>query len=314
MSHELEMVNNEAAMAYVGSAPWHKLGTEVADDLSVPEFMEAAKINWEVEKQPMTYSVDNEVREVNGKKALVRSTDGQFLSVVGDSWHPCQNTEAFSVFEPYVEKGLISMETAGSLKDGKVVWGLAKVNNSFDIFKGDVIDSYLLIMNPHRAGKTILMQSTPVRVVCNNTLTLSLSSATKIFSKQSHRQAFDPELFTDVLDEARLQMDDYKEAAEFLGSKNYRPNDAEAFMSKLFPTREDAKRENRAYNRAMEVIDTQPGADFAPGTYWNLFNAATYIADHELGRSEENRFLSTHTGNGRALKQKAMNLALEMSS
>ena len=41
------------------------------------------------------------------------------------------------------------METAGSLKGGKVVWALAKVKESFDIFGGDEVGAYLLFSNTH---------------------------------------------------------------------------------------------------------------------------------------------------------------------
>ena len=43
MSHELEMVNGEAMMAYRASEgrPWHRLGTAVGDDLTPQEMMNA---------------------------------------------------------------------------------------------------------------------------------------------------------------------------------------------------------------------------------------------------------------------------------
>ena len=44
---------------------------------------------------------------------------------------------------------VMSMETAGSLKGGKVVWALAKVKESFDIFGGDEVGAYLLFSNTH---------------------------------------------------------------------------------------------------------------------------------------------------------------------
>ena len=42
MAHELEIVNGEAQMAYVGQLPWHGLGTAVEDDLTPSEFQEVA--------------------------------------------------------------------------------------------------------------------------------------------------------------------------------------------------------------------------------------------------------------------------------
>lgn len=68
------------------------------------------------------------------------------------------------------------MHTAGSLKGGQQVWALAKIKESFDVFGDDTVESYLLFSNPHQYGKSINVRFTPVRVVCNNTLTMSLES------------------------------------------------------------------------------------------------------------------------------------------
>ena len=42
------------------------------------------------------------------------------------------------------------MHTAGSLEDGRRVWALAKVNDTFEVFKGDAIEQFLLFSNPHK--------------------------------------------------------------------------------------------------------------------------------------------------------------------
>ena len=59
MSHELEMVNGQAMMAFRESAgkPWHRLGTPVGDDLTPAEMMKAASLDWEVESVP-TFAPD----------------------------------------------------------------------------------------------------------------------------------------------------------------------------------------------------------------------------------------------------------------
>ena len=74
-----------------------------------------------------------------GQEALVRSSDNKVLtqkleSRIGET---LQNEEAFEFFSEYCLAGDMSMETAGSLRDGKMVWGLAKVKESFDIGKND---------------------------------------------------------------------------------------------------------------------------------------------------------------------------------
>ena len=95
MSHEVEMVDGVAQMAYAGETPWHGLGTKVAPDLSPIQIMNKAGLDWSVEKEAMTTASGI---EIEGKKALVRSSDKKVLDVVGDGWNPVQNQDAFEFF------------------------------------------------------------------------------------------------------------------------------------------------------------------------------------------------------------------------
>jgi phage/plasmid-like protein (TIGR03299 family) len=167
MSHEIEIVNGKAQMAYVGDVPWHGLGVKVDPNLSPTEMMEAAGLNWQVEKQDAYYKAeDGTFHRAPSKQALIRSSDGKYLDIVSDNWIPVQNSDAFEFFDEYVRAGGMEMHTAGSLKDGKVIWALAKVNESFALFGGkDEVESYFLLSNPHQFGKGVDIRFTPIRVV-----------------------------------------------------------------------------------------------------------------------------------------------------
>jgi len=173
MSHELEIVNGEAQMAYAGDTPWHGLGVKVPADLSPIQMLDKAGLNWSVEKESLITSSGFAVPD---KKALVRSSDNKVLDIVGKDWNPVQNQEAFEFFDDFVSSGDMEMHTAGSLKGGQIVWALAKVKESFKVFGNDEVESYLLFSNPHRFGQSVDVRFTPIRVVCNNTLTLSLQT------------------------------------------------------------------------------------------------------------------------------------------
>jgi hypothetical protein len=70
---------------------------------------------------------------------------------------------------------------------------------------------------------------------------------------------------------------------------------------------------SRSAQRTFDVLETQPGAEMAMGSWWNAVNAVTYMTDHELGRSNDTRMQSAWFGSNQAKKLKAMNLALEMA-
>ena len=159
-------------MAYAGELPWHGLGTKVSENISVDDMMKEAGLDWEVQKVP-AYAELNGEKIHSGHDMLIRTSDNTALDMVSGNWNPVQNIEAFEFFDDFVRSGDMQMHTAGSLKGGQIVWGLAKVNDSFELFGGDKVDSYLLFTNPHRFGQSIDVRFTPIRVVCNNTLTLS---------------------------------------------------------------------------------------------------------------------------------------------
>lgn len=308
MAHMVE------TMAYAGEVPWHGLGVKVDDNLSVEEMIGAAGLNWTVSKEPTFYRVgDKEI--ATGNFALIRDTDQKFLSNVSDGWEPCQNVDAFSIFEEFVERNELEMHTAGSLKDGQIVWGLAKMNDKFALFNEDVTEQYLLLVNPHRFGQGIHVRSTPIRVVCNNTLSFALGKASEVAATQNHRAAFDVERMKETIGIARQKLTSYQEMAQFLSTKRYNDTTFKEFLNQVFPNhskKEDKVIElSRNARRAFEIVETQPGAEFGKGSWWQAFNSVTYLTDHELGRNSDTRLQSAWFGVNKDRKNKALELAVE---
>jgi len=314
MAHELEIVNGQAQMAYVGEVPWHGLGTKVPADLTPDQFMTTAGLDWTVEKENMT-TTSGVV--VPGKQALVRSSDNKVLDVVGTGWNPVQNSEAFEFFNDYVMAGDMEMHTAGSLKGGQMVWALAKTKESFELFNGDVTENYFLFTNPHQFGKSLNIRMTPIRVVCNNTLTLSLSKQSDQMVTVNHRTAFDADMVKEQMGIAREKMEQYKSMAEFLGGKRATGENVIQYFNEVFGAPAKEKVDNvipftsRNAKMAMEQLETQPGANFAEGSWWQAFNAVTYMTDHLQGREGDSRLVSAWYGRNRKVKLNALDKALE---
>lgn len=306
-------------MAYAGETPWHGLGVQVPSDLSPAQMLQKAGLDWEVQKVPAFANVGGKQTSV-GWSALVRSSDESILSVVSNDWNPVQNTEAFEFFHEYCAAGDMEMHTAGSLRDGQIVWVLAKIKESFELFKGDQVDSYLLFTNPHKFGQSIDVRFTPIRVVCNNTLTLSLSQQADRMVKKSHRTEFDADQVKEQLGIATHKLAKYKEMAQFLGSKRYNDDSLKDYFNRIFPVLAYNKEKgpqrkdlSKSATRALEIINTQPGAEYARGSWWQAFNAVTYLTDHEIGRSADTRLTSAWFGPNKNLKVKALETAVEMA-
>ena len=310
MAHEVE------TMAYAGELPWHGLGTEVSNDLTPIQMMQKAGVDWEVEQQKI---VTESGIEINDKVALVRTSDNTLLDVTGKDWKPVQNEEAFTFFSEFVAAGDMEMHTAGSLKEGRNVWALAKVKESFDVFGEDRVDSYLLFSNPHQYGKAVDVRFTPIRVVCHNTLTFSLQNASKNSVKVGHRTAFDADTVKETLGLASEKFAKYKEMAQFLGSRKITAESLIQYYNDIFPTtsRKEEKTPvvvyddlSKAAKMCYDALEVQPGAEFAAGTWWQAFNSVTYYTDHLQGRNSENRLHNQWFGYNQAKKVTAAEKAV----
>jgi len=315
------MAHNVETMAYAGEVPWHGLGVPVSNDLTPVQMMEKAGLNWTVEQIDSYVNVGDK-QIPTGMKSLVRSSDNKVLTNIGQVWNPVQNEDAFNFFSEYVMKGDMEMHTAGSLKGGQLVWALAKVKESFDLFGGDTVESYLLFSNPHKYGFSIDVRFTPIRVVCNNTLSLSLEAKAERSVKVGHRTEFNAGEVKKALGIASAKLHEYKDMAQFLGSKRYNIDDLVEYYNTVFPRTADKRVQNQKLSvetlsknakAAFDAIEQQPGAKFAEGSWWQAFNSVTYVTDHIQGRNADNRLYSSWFGGNQVRKRDALKTALQFA-
>ena len=312
MAHMIEMIDGKASMAWAGETPWHGLGTQVSNDLTPEQMLKAADLDWKVVPVPAYATIGGEQVDI-GRSALVRDRDNKVLDVITNDWVPNQNSDAFDFFNDFVAAGEMEMHTAGSLRDGQLVWALAKVKDGFELFNGDAVESYLLFTNPHKYGSSIDVRFTPIRVVCNNTLSLSLSSTANQVVKVSHRNEFNGDNVKEMLGVAKEKLQSYKEMATYLGSKRFTDEKIVDYFKRVFPVSGAKKELSKNAEIALNIIDQQPGAEFAEGTWWQAFNAVTFMTDHVIGRSADTRLQSAWYGYNKGLKTRALETAVEMA-
>ena len=106
-----------------------------------------------------------------------------------------------------------------------------------------------------------------------------------------------------------------------MAGKNASAGDLIQFFNDVFPAANTKKKEAKVYadlsttaKSAFDVLETQPGAEFAMGSWWNALNAVTFVTDHRVGRSADTRMTSAWFGANQARKLKATNLALELAT
>ena len=166
------MAANVETMFYTRTKPWHGLGVQVQEAPESKDALRLAGLDWKVYQREVY--TDSGIK-IEGYRANVRNTDNKVLGVVTERYKIVQNEEAFSFTDALLGEG-VRYETAGSLQEGKKVWLLARLPKEY-IISGEQISPYLVFSNSHDGSAAVRVAVTPIRVVCNNTLNLALSTA-----------------------------------------------------------------------------------------------------------------------------------------
>jgi len=216
--------------------PWHGLGTMVGQAPTSREALILAGLDWEVVQEPV-YTHDGKL--VKGYYANVRDCDGSVLGVVTNRYKVVQNRDAFAFTDELLGEG-VRYETAGSLMGGRKAWILAKLPERY-IIQGEQIMPYLVFSNTHDGSGAIKIAMTPIRVVCNNTLNLALSNASRIWSVH---HTGDIEAKMEDAKETLFLAEDYMSelgrSFDVLSKKKLTDAAAGEYISMLLPIADDA--------------------------------------------------------------------------
>lgn len=308
MSHEIE------TMFYKGETPWHGLGKEVKEALSSEDAMKQAGLDWTVKRVPLI-TADGNNTPVNNV-AIQRSTDNSILGVVGPRFEPLQNNEAFKFFDPFIESGQATYETAGSLKEGKRIWILAALNKEpIHVKEGDDVKKYVLLSNSHDGSLAVRVGFTPIRVVCNNTLRLSHDNASSMLLRVRHTASMKDSLvkIQEIMNIADANFEATAEQYKALARKNIISTDLENYIKIVFNSR-DSKQFDTLNEKIVELFESGKGAEFHKGTAWGAYNAVTEFLSYEAGRNQDSRLNSLWYGPSSKTNQIAFEEAIKLAA
>lgn len=297
------MAANVESMFYTRETPWHGLGTRVMEAPNSREALIAAGLNWSVIQEPI-YTETEEL--IEGYRANVRDSDRQVLGVVTDRYKVIQNKEAFAFTDELLGEG-IRYETAGSLQGGRKVWLLAHMPHEY-IIAGERISPYLLFSNTHDGSGAIKVALTPIRVVCNNTLNLALTTAKRSWSmihtgdiKEKMQEA------RNTLFLAETYMDSLGKEFENLRTKKMTDKQVREYIEILLPLEDDSTPQQvRNMNRLREDLKCRyfdaPDLQEVGKNAYRFINAVSDFATHaeplrKTVRYKENLFSRTVEGN-----------------
>lgn len=280
---------DEVMMAYQGATPWHAAGTHVTDPeviRSVPKFLEAAHLDWDVEFKSLFYRIGDKSHKVPNRRAVIRSTDQRLLSVVGTDYTPMNNLPAFSVLQPACDAFGVTLETAGALGKGDRVWMLAKLPNDITPIAGDTIKNYILLFTGHNGWTSYTGRLTQVRAVCENTIALAMQdkAVVKLRHTVTEAEKLDQvaELITSMIATAKKTGESFAK----LAARKLTYEEMKAYVSEVMGLDGVADDDvnpvaGRRRDRILELATkTGKGIELAPGTAWAAFNAVTEYIDH----------------------------------
>ncbi len=321
------MPANIDSMMYTGQRPWHGLGTKLEDAPTSEEAIEAAGLDWKAMKVPLVARHSGGETVVSDRFAIMRDdrlrgSDAVVLGIVGTQYEPIQNRDAFRFFDPIIEDGTVQYETAGSLGNGERVWILAKLRDPIQVTKTDRVDKYLLLSNSHDGSRAAQVQFTPIRVVCQNTLSIAVQG--KALAKIAHLRDANAKL-EDVQDAVRFITDTYNNIAErFQKFATFKmlPGAVEKYVGGVLPTSMSSDptvdKKLARWRRAIASLFENGRGNGEPGvkgTLWAAYNAVTEFADYRMTagmRSQSARVNGLWFGDAARLKMKAYEAAVKL--
>lgn len=307
--HELE------SMFYVGrEKPWHMMGREVESAPTSADAIRLAGLDWTVDPKDV-FLADG--TRIPGATCNVRSSDGKPLGIVGDRYTIVQNIDAFSFTDSLLGEG-VTYETAGSLKGGKIIWLLAKMPETYKIL-GDDVESYLVFTNTHDGSGAVRVATTPIRVVCNNTLNLALKTAKRTWSAR-HTGSIAGKLddAANTLKFAEVYMKEAQNTFEELYKVKLNDVSLQRLLNNVVPITPDMtqRQEENAKILRMDIVtryNEAPDLKFLDKTGARFIQAVADTTSHmepirRTQNYEENKFKKTIDGN--ELLDKAVEIVL----
>jgi phage/plasmid-like protein (TIGR03299 family) len=259
--------------------------------LSVHEALEAANLNWKVNKIPSGYEGSDGEFIASGAKfhQTQRADTGAILGQVGSQYTVFQNEQAFAFADELLGYGA-EFHAAGAFNGGSNVFLIAKLPEGIKVPGEEDMDLYLDMMNTHNGSGAISWYATPIRRNCTNQTRLMIAKA--VSSAKIRHTATASERVSQVAETLRL-VDTYKVALEegitALQEINMELEEVDTFL------KEWADSERVARN----VLQTYNTSDLVPrGNAWGVVNSITETLLHNPARRTggESRFASNLDG------------------
>jgi phage/plasmid-like protein (TIGR03299 family) len=295
MSHEVE------SMISVNEVPWHGLGVILKDPpANVEEALVASGLNWGVDIAPNFATYKGKTLQTPSF-SVVRDSDDKVLGTVGPDYHPITNAKAFKFFDPFLERGECTIETAGSLKGGRRVWMLAKIKGAeAEIVNGDPVNGYFLLSNSHDGSLRARLGFCGIRVVCSNTMAEAHTNSDLIKVAHTKNAEVALEKLQDIVDFQKRRFSATVEQMREMARLGVTADSLRKYVERVFLPEvkartvcdEDATAAiDKIHAKIIPLFEKGRGNDLpgVKGTMWAAYNAVSEHLTWDRGRSVSTR-------------------------
>lgn len=327
MAHE--MTANDR-MFSVRVAPWHMgMGTNVTllpDHPDPATVLVEAGLDWTVEEEEFYRKIvwvpsvdgagDVKYEAVPGTRLLVRSDTSSILSVQKDSYAVVQNQVGAEIMDALLGDGNVKYETGGSTRDGAVCYLTARIDEDMSVQGDDsAIFPYLVVTWAHDGSAAMQARATNVRVVCQNTISLSEAEAERTGRRWTFRHTSRVHdriaEARDTLRGVREEATAFQELANELAAISVSDVQREDFVQRFIPAPESTvvisdrvlDNINTARSKVRGLFDGTTIPEAHRNTAYGLLLAGTEYADHLRGARNSDTYLNRTLLREEKLKQ-----------
>jgi phage/plasmid-like protein (TIGR03299 family) len=299
-AHASEIAEGSASLAVNlrNNPAWHSFANKVftgEETVTTKQMLDAAKLsNWNVKLESVKDFTPDTYRYTGGENFLVTRTNPNdngtdVLSVVGSRYKVVQNEELFS-FADNIHDGNpdVNWESAGSLKNGRVVFGTMSIPRTMVLDPegaNDTTNLYLVVYTSHDGSVAVQSAITPVRVMCQNTLNFAMKKAKQSF-KIRHTQTVEGKIIAarETLGLTMNYFDEFEKQAQELFKVEVNNKKFNEIIQSLYPQpKEDVKGSIKKWENKIELIEniySMPYNANIKGTAWGVVNTLTERLDY----------------------------------
>lgn len=266
---------------------WHTLAKTIFrpdEAVTTSEMLDRAGLaDWNVRKEPVIYP--DGVKAVDKSYYVLRDTPKgvESMAIVGDKYTPYQNEDLLSFGDNLLDGGA-KWESAGFFRSGRTIFGALTIDREVDVH-GDSTKSYLLVATSHDGSSSIRACVTPVRVICQNTLSLAFRTAQQSWSVR-HTQGTQGRIqeAREALNLTHKYLDEFEIMARELYETSITDAQFDKMYEMVYPKPADDKKssltlwQNKFDLTRGLYLSSSTNANIT-GTKWGALNAMTERID-----------------------------------